>query len=89
MTPSQRREADRKLSEAMRQAGRGAGTIIALGKAIIGDEETLDSLLNKIRDELHEEVAQRVYMSYAILLHCTFKVCHQLYLCIAVLIKLF
>lgn len=81
MTPSQRREADRKLSEAMKQAGRGVGTIIALGQELISDEGTLDSLLNKIRDELQEDVAQRVYMSYAILLHCSFKVCYQ-FICV-------
>ena len=75
MTPSQRREADRKLSEAMKQASRGVGTIIALGQMLTADESAIDALLNKIKDEIPEHVAQRVYMSYALLLHSTFKVC--------------
>ena len=75
MTPSQRREADRKLSEAMKTAGRGVGTIIALGQMLTTDEGGLDALLNKIREEIPEHIAQRVYMSYALLLHSTFKVC--------------
>ena len=75
MTPSQRREADRKLSEAMKKAGRGVGTIIALGQMLTTDEGALDALLNKIREELPEHIAQQVYMSYALLLHSTFKVC--------------
>lgn len=75
MMPSQRREADRKLSAAMKQAGRGVGTIIALGQMLTADESTLDTLLNKIREELPEaDIVQRVYMSYALLLHSTFKV---------------
>ena len=75
MTPSQRREADRKLSEAMKKAGRGVGTIIALGQMLTTDEGALDALLNKIREELPEHIAQRVYMSYTLLVHSTFKVC--------------
>ena len=59
MTPSQRREADRKLSSAMKQTSRGVGTIIALGQLLTADESTLDTLLNKIREEIPEAVIQK------------------------------
>lgn len=76
MTPSQRREADRKLAEAMKQASQGVGTIIALGEKLIAKEGALelDNLLNKIKEELPDDVAQWVYthvLCIVVSLHCS------------------
>ena len=74
MTPSNRGEADKQLAIAMENASCGIGTIIKLGKSLIEDEESLDSILNILKDILPSSSRQRIFTSYALLLHCTFKV---------------
>ena len=74
MTPSNRREADKQLAMAMDNASCGVGTVIKLGKALLEDEESLDSILNILKDVLPSSTRQRIFTSYALLLHCTFKV---------------
>ena len=74
MTPSGRRDADKRLAKAMDNASCGVGTIIKLGKALIEDEESLDAILNKLKDILPTGTRQRIFTSYALLIHCTFKV---------------
>jgi len=73
MTPSSRREADKQLLVAMSNASRGIGTIIKLGKSIVDDEDGLDEILTRLKDILMG-ARQRVLLSYALLLHSTFKV---------------
>lgn len=74
MTPSSRREADKQLANAMKNASCGVGTIIKLGKALIEDEQSLDDILSILKDILPGCTRQRIFTSYALLLHCTFKV---------------
>lgn len=74
MSPSSRRDVDKRLSLAMKDASRGIATIIRLGKLIIEDEESLDLILNKLKDILPSGTRQRIFTSYALLLHSTFKV---------------
>ena len=80
MTPSNRREADKQLAIAMENASCGVGTIVKLGNALIEDEESLDSILNILKDILPSSTRQRIFASYALLLHCTYKVANC-YIC--------
>ena len=74
MSPSSRRDADKWLLFVMKDASRGIGTIIKLGMLITEDEESLDLILNKLKDIFPEGTRQRIFTSYALLLHSTFKV---------------
>ena len=75
ITPSSRRDADKRLALAMKDASHGVATIIKLGKLIIDDEESLDQILNRLKEILPSSTRQWNFTSYALLLHSTFKVC--------------
>jgi len=78
MTPADRRKADRKLSLAMESASRCIGTIIKLGEEIVEDVKSLDAILMELKDILPSGTRQRIFTSYGLLIHCTFKVIHDI-----------
>jgi len=74
MSPSSRKDANKRLALAMKECSHGIATIIKLGRLIVEDEESLDLILNRLKDILPAGTRQRIFTSYALLLHSTFKV---------------
>ena len=75
LSPNQRRILDLELTKSMEVASKGVGTIIKLGRKIIADNDLMETIMDKLKYIFtSSNVKQRVYLSYALLILCSFKV---------------
>lgn len=73
LSPSERRETDRQLKNAMENASKGVGTVIKMGKNLM-QEAGLDDITQRLGTYFPSTtLQQRLYMSYSWLLFATLK----------------
>ena len=91
MSPNERRKLDLELKTSMQAASRGVGTIIKLGRKIIEDDESMERVMEKLKSILEvrsNNINQRIYQSYSLLILSSLKVSYIsrmfIALCIAI-----
>ena len=91
LSPNERRKLDLELKTSMQAASRGVGTIIKLGRKIIEDDESMERVMEKLKSMLEvrsNNINQRIYQSYSLLILSSLKVsyisCMFIALCIAI-----
>lgn len=68
---SERATMDEQLQKAINNANQSAGVMISLGKTLAQTQDQARAMMDKVAQAIEQPAVQRVYVSYAWLLHAT------------------